>query len=95
MKTVIATAALTFLMIGAAHAQSYHPVSPYTRQDGTYVQPHYRTNPDRNPYNNWTTAPNVNPFTGQHGTRQPSYGGGGYGYGTPRSSNPYGSPRRY
>jgi hypothetical protein len=38
------------------------------------VQGHYQTNPDGNIYNNWSTYPNVNPFTGRQGTIQP-YGG--------------------
>ena len=46
----------------------------YHRSNGTYVQPHYRSNPDGNFYNNWSTYPNVNPHTGEIGTRHtPSY----------------------
>jgi hypothetical protein len=29
-------------------------VRGYYRKDGTYVQPHYRSAPDGNPYNNWS-----------------------------------------
>lgn len=39
-------------------------VRGYYRKDGTYVQPHYRSNPDGNPYNNWSYPGNVNPYTG-------------------------------
>lgn len=46
-------------------------VNGYVRQDGTYVQPHMRTAPDNTINNNYTTAPNVNPYTGQPGTIQP------------------------
>ena len=51
-------------------------VDGYYRKDGTYVQPHYRSNPDGNPNNNWSTQGNINPYTGQEGTkpRQPYYG---------------------
>ena len=45
-------------------------VRGYYRSNGTYVQPHYRSNPDGNPYNNWSTYPNVNPYTGKRGTRR-------------------------
>ena len=62
---------LTILPILAAHAQGYHYTNPYYRQDGTYVQPHYQTNPNGNPYDNWSTRGNVNPFNGQPGTRNP------------------------
>ena len=46
-------------------------VRGYTRRDGTYVQPHYRSAPDGNVYNNWSTRGNVNPYTGQPGTVNP------------------------
>ncbi len=49
-------------------------VNGYTRSDGTYVQPHYRSNPDGNIYNNWSTKGNYNPYTGKLGTRN-SYSG--------------------
>ena len=44
-------------------------VDGYTNRDGTYVVPHMRSSPDSSFHNNWTTSPNVNPFTGQQGTR--------------------------
>jgi hypothetical protein len=47
-------------------------VESYSRKDGTYVQPHYRSNPDNNPYNNWSTKGNTNPYTGEKGTRKPN-----------------------
>lgn len=43
----------------------------YTRRDGTYVQPHWRTAPDGNPHNNWSTRGNVNPYTGERGSVDP------------------------
>jgi hypothetical protein len=56
---------------GVLMAQGYQYVRPYTRRNGTYVPGHYRTNPDGNVYNNWSTRGNVNPFTGQPGYRNP------------------------
>lgn len=47
-------------------------VRGYYRKDGTYVQPHYRSNPDGNPYNNWSYPGNVNPYTGKVATGNPS-----------------------
>jgi len=41
------------------------PVKGYYRKDGTYVKPHYRSNPDGNPYNNWSFPGNTNPYTGK------------------------------
>lgn len=40
-------------------------VRGYYRSDGTYVRPHYRTNPDGNPYNNYSFPGNYNPNTGR------------------------------
>src|SRR6266481_9066156 len=39
-------------------------VRGYYRKDGTYVQPHTRTSPDGNPYNNYSFPGNYNPNTG-------------------------------
>lgn len=56
-------------------------VRGYHRKDGTYVQPHYRSDPDGDRSNNWSTRGNVNPYTGERGTKSPydnnmhSYGG--------------------
>ena len=46
-------------------------VNGHLRSDGTYVQPHMRSAPDSSYNNNWSTSPNVNPYTGQQGTNQP------------------------
>ena len=48
-----------------------HPVRPYTRRDGTYVPGHRQTNPDSTKRNNWSSKPNVNPYTGKPGTKDP------------------------
>ena len=40
-------------------------VRGYFRRDGTYVQPHSRTAPDSNPYNNYSYPGNYNPNTGK------------------------------
>ncbi|WP_147406486.1 hypothetical protein [Pseudomonas reidholzensis] len=43
-------------------------VGAYTRSDGTHVQAHYRSAPDGNLGNNWSTLGNINPYTGEPGT---------------------------
>lgn len=50
-----------------------HYVNGYTRNNGTYVAPHYQTNPNRTQTDNYSSYPNVNPYTGQMGTRTPRY----------------------
>lgn len=50
-------------------------VDGYYRKDGTYVNGHYRSDPDGNFDNNWSTKGNVNPYTGEIGTKtKPSTG---------------------
>ena len=64
---IVAVSLLT--LIGTAFADVY--VRGYSRRDGTYVQPHYRSNPDGNVFNNWSTRGNINPYTGREGTVDP------------------------
>lgn len=72
MTTNLAVLIMILVTCISAYADVY--VRGYTRRNGTYVQPHYRSNPDGNFYNNWSTYPNVNPYTGARGTRHtPSY----------------------
>jgi hypothetical protein len=86
MKKTMTTLALAIVLASSALAQGYHYVRPYYRHNGTFVPGHYKTNPDRNIYNNWNTIPNINPFNGRPGTIDPNY----Y-IPRPRSySNPYG-----
>lgn len=55
-------AVLALLPLQSALADVW--VNGYTRSDGTYVQGHYRSSPDGNPYNNWSYPGNTNPYTG-------------------------------
>lgn len=86
----IATAILFgFVAVSASAADQVHG---YTRRDGTYVAPHYRSSPDGNPYNNYSTQGNVNPYTGQAGTVNP------YAVqppSVPTYQNPYAAPNPY
>jgi hypothetical protein len=68
MKTALIAALL--LTSASAFAQVY--VQPHVRSDGTAVQGHYRSNPDGNPYNNYSSRGNVNPYTGKVGTVDPN-----------------------
>lgn len=64
--------------VRAYHApKAYHvpgatvPVRGYVRSNGTYVAPSYRTSPNRTKVDNWSSKPNVNPYTGKPGTKDP------------------------
>ena len=48
-----------------------HNVSGHITKDGTYVAPHQQTNPNGTQRDNWSSKPNVNPYTGQTGTKEP------------------------
>lgn len=56
--------ALAFLALMIPSLLEAGQVRGYYRRDGTYVQPHQRTNPDGNPYNNYGFPGNYNPNTG-------------------------------
>ena len=45
-------------------------VNGYTRKDGTYVAPYVRTAPNSTKADNWSTQGNVNPYTGEEGTKR-------------------------
>lgn len=64
---------IIFLMVvlfaGTAFAEDRVGVKGYTRRDGTYVAPHYRSSPDSSRSNNWSTKGNINPYTGEEGTK--------------------------
>ena len=78
---------LAAIALPAAATAQVH-VRGYTTKSGTYVAPHYRSSPDSNPYNNYSTRGNVNPYTGQAGTKTPS---SSYGTSSSSYSNPYSS----
>ncbi len=92
MKTIAITTALAILSAQAMSAD-YH--RGYVKKDGTYVAPHYQTSPDRNPYNNYSTQGNINPYTGKAGTRDPYQVQQQYNDPKPQQfRNPYGSGAR-
>jgi hypothetical protein len=71
MRIVIALLVIAVSAATALAGSTY--VQGHFRSDGTYVQPHYRSAPDGNTFNNYSTQGNVNPYTGQAGTRDPYY----------------------
>lgn len=57
----------------SSYSGSSTHVSGYTRHDGTYVQPHYRSSPNQTQRDNYGTIGNTNPYTGKSGTREAAY----------------------
>ncbi len=81
-KVVIAVA---LLLVGVSMARADQYVNGYTRSDGTYVQPYWRSEPDGNPHNNYSFPGNLNPYTGTIAPGNPDtylddyYDRGGFG----------------
>ena len=53
-------------LYGTGSNPNSHYVSPHSTQSGTYVQPHYQTNPNNSQLDNYSTRGNLNPYTGQY-----------------------------
>ena len=54
---------------GSGSNPSSHAVSGYVRDNGTYVAPSHATNPNETQRDNYSTRDNLNPYTGNVGTR--------------------------
>jgi hypothetical protein len=63
-------AALVLVSLATA-ASAQVRVRGYVKKDGTYVAPHVRTAPNSSRFDNYSTAPNYNPYTGKTGTVDP------------------------
>lgn len=50
-----------------------HNVSGHFKKNGSYVAPHRSTNPNQTQRDNWTSKPNVNPYNGKQGTKEPDH----------------------
>ena len=93
-RAFIALSALATLFATPAYAAKDVYVDGYYTNRGTYVQPHHRTSPDTNPYNNYSTLGNSNPWTGQRGTESP-YGSRSSIYDGTTGSSSYGLGSMY
>jgi hypothetical protein len=69
-KFMLALIAATLIVPSTASAQVR--VKGYTKSDGTYVAPHYRSSPNSTTSDNYSTVGNVNPYTGVPGTKAPA-----------------------
>ena len=69
MRVYSFVALVALATAGPANAQHY--VSGHVTKSGTYVAPHMQTNPNSTVHDNYSTRPNVNPYTGKVGTVNP------------------------
>jgi len=69
MKKIFITIAFISMLVlpNIVFADVY--VQGYTRSDGTYVQGHYRSSPNGTTSDNYSTKGNINPYTGEYGTK--------------------------
>jgi hypothetical protein len=81
-----AVVALGICLGVASNAMGDVFVNGHYRGNGTYVQPHWRSNPDGIPSNNFSYPGNLNPYTGRTapqnpftGTLRPTLPNPGYG----------------
>jgi len=70
MKKLYTLISLFFILglIQTGVAQNTIYVQGHTKKNGTYVQPYYKTSPNATKLDNFSTKPNINPYTGQTGT---------------------------
>lgn len=59
------------LAANVAIADTY--VHGYTKSNGTYVQPHMRSDQNQYKYDNYSSQGNSNPYTGQQGSQRNEY----------------------
>ena len=74
IKKILLILILLFFYFGLVFSQTnpnHLKVSGYTRKDGTYVQPYFRTEPNSSKQDNFSTKGNINPYTGKPGWIDP------------------------
>ncbi len=77
MKIVLVAATVMMMPISASAQFGSNSNNHYNRgymtPRGTYVQPHYSTNPNATQRDNYGASGNYNPYTGSYGTRAPRW----------------------
>ncbi len=68
MKKLILVLAMAFVSV-MSFSQNPQYVSGYYKSNGTYVKGYYRTEANNTVIDNWSTKGNVNPYTGEIGTK--------------------------
>lgn len=69
MKTITILGVVSMLALGLVSSVSAKTVSVkgYTKKNGTYVVPSYKTSPNRTKLDNYSTKGNYNPYSGKTG----------------------------
>lgn len=59
-----------FFLVSAFPTHAASRIKGYVKKNGTYVAPHFKTEPNKQKLDNFSTKGNVNPFTGKKGTKK-------------------------
>ncbi len=70
MKNSLILAAIILSLV-SSYASADKSVKGYVKKDGTYVAPHYQTNSNSTRLDNYSSTPNINPYTGKKGSVDP------------------------
>ncbi len=71
LMMVLSVSIVIGISITGAYAGSSVRVKTYKKKDGTVVQSHRKTSPDKSKRDNFSTKGNINPYTGKEGTKDP------------------------
>jgi hypothetical protein len=87
-NAILAIASALVIALISLAASFAGSVNGYTRKDGTYVAPYERSAPDNSYNNNWSVRGNTNPYTGEEGTKSPTFNDRTPQYNTKTYGNP-------
>jgi hypothetical protein len=84
MKPLFLAILLGFItLIGVSQVNPYSKYQRgYIKKNGTYVRPHYKTKTNKTNLDNYSTKPNVDPYTGKKGYKAKDYSPEAYHYGS-------------
>jgi|LSQX01.1.fsa_nt_gb hypothetical protein len=80
MKKLFLVSVVLFIVSVSLSSQTR--VNGYFKSNGTYVQPHVRSSRNSTNHDNWSTAGNTNPYTGNIGTVAKDYSNRASNYGS-------------
>jgi len=63
---------ISFILFVATSSFASKNVNGYTKRDGTHVSQHHRSDPNKTQRDNYSSKPNVNPYNGKRGTKEPT-----------------------
>ncbi len=61
----------SFSLASVPSVEALQGVKGYTKKNGSYVAPHYKTSPNKSKLDNFSSKGNINPFSGKMGTVNP------------------------